>query len=138
MKALRWHGKKDLRYEEIPEPSPGPGEVKIQVHFAGICGSDLHEYQDGPVVIPVKPHPITGLMAPITLGHEYSGTVVDLGEGVTDVKIGDRVTGECPLFCGHCYFCTRNAFVVLSLCFLLALPCSSWSFYITAPTELLG
>ena len=108
MKALRWYGKEDLRYEDVPEPSPGPGEVKIKIHLVGICGSDLHEYQDGPVIIPVEPHPISGRMAPLTLGHEYSGAIVGVGEGVTSFKVGERVTGDCPTSCGKCYYCMRN------------------------------
>ena len=44
MKALRWYGQKDLRLEEVPEPSPGAGEVKIKVKWCGICGTDLHAY----------------------------------------------------------------------------------------------
>ena len=55
MKAAIWHGRKDVRVENVPEPpTPGPGEVKIKVHRCGICGSDLHEYDAGPIFIPVS------------------------------------------------------------------------------------
>ncbi len=84
MKALRWHGKRDIRYEEVPEPSPGPGEVKLKVLWAGICGSDVHEYESGPVFISVEPNPLTGRMAPLTIGHEFSARVVELGAGAAD------------------------------------------------------
>ena len=48
MKALRWYARRDLRYEDMPESSPGPGQVKVKVSLAGICGSDLKEYTNGP------------------------------------------------------------------------------------------
>lgn len=108
MKALRWYGKEDLRYEDVPEPFPGPGQVKVKIHWTGICGSDLHEYQAGPVFVCVEPNPLTGRMAPLTLGHEFSGEVVALGEGVSSFKPGDRVTGDCIWSCGKCYYCMRN------------------------------
>ena len=108
MKALRWHGREDMRYEDVPEPSPGPGQVKIKVHFTGICGTDWHEYKFGPIFIPIETHPITGQKAPLILGHEFSGTVVEVGEGVSDFKPGDRVTGDCIWRCGKCYYCMRN------------------------------
>lgn len=106
MKAARWHGAKDLRVEEVDEPSPGPGEVKIKVAWTGICGSDLHEYLAGPIFIPVdQPHPLSHGKAPVTMGHEYCGTVAELGSGVTGLAVGDRVTIE-PIFaCGTCRAC---------------------------------
>jgi (R,R)-butanediol dehydrogenase/meso-butanediol dehydrogenase/diacetyl reductase len=103
MKALRWYGKKDLRYEDVPEPSPGPGQLKIRVKMAGICGTDLKEYTDGPCMIASE-------KAPIILGHEYVGEVVELGKGVTGFKVGDRVTGVGYWFCGQCYYCKRSMY----------------------------
>lgn len=80
MKAARWHGVKDIRVEDIDTPTPGPGEVAIKVAWTGICGSDLHEYLAGPIFVPVgDEHPLSHDKAPITMGHEYSGTVVELG-----------------------------------------------------------
>ena len=108
MKALRWYAKGDVRYEDVPEPSLGSGQVKAKIHFTGICGSDLHEYQDGPVFISLETNPMTGKKPPIILGHEFSGTVVEAGEGVTSFKPGDRVTGDCNWTCGRCYYCVRN------------------------------
>jgi (R,R)-butanediol dehydrogenase/meso-butanediol dehydrogenase/diacetyl reductase len=103
MKALRWHGRKDLRYEDVPEPSPGPGQVKAKINLAGICGTDLKEYKDGPCMIAVD-------KAPLTLGHEFAGIVVGVGEGVTDFKVGERVTGVGNWVCGQCYFCKKSMF----------------------------
>ncbi|KAB7672853.1 2,3-butanediol dehydrogenase [Bacillus sp. B1-b2] len=101
MKALRWHNQKDIRIEEIDEPIVKPGQVKMKVKWCGICGSDLHEYLGGPIFIPVDtPHPLTNEVAPVTLGHEFSGEVVEVGEGVTNYAVGDRVVVE-PIFATH-------------------------------------
>lgn len=78
----------------MPEPPPQRGEVKVRIAYNGLCGTDLHEYYDGPIFVPQQPHPITGRSAPITVGHEAAGTVTELGDGVTSVKVGDRVTIE--------------------------------------------
>lgn len=98
MKALRWYGKRDVRVENIDIPSPKSNQIKIEVKYCGICGTDLHEYLGGPIFIPTeKPHPYTGEKAPVTLGHEFSGEVIEIGEEITKFKIGDRVTVE-PIF----------------------------------------
>lgn len=111
MKALRWHGQKDIRIEEVPDPSPGRGEVKIKVKWCGICGTDLTEYKSGPVLIPAKrPHPLTGKQAPLIIGHEFSGEVVELGSEVTKVGLGDRVTVWPLLPCYSCYWCYRGRY----------------------------
>lgn len=95
MKALRWHGQKDIRLEDIPETELCPGWVKLRVKWCGICGTDLHEYLGGPIFIPAgEPYPLTGEQAPITLGHEFSGEVVEVADDVTNFKAGDRVTVE--------------------------------------------
>ncbi|WP_454192725.1 2,3-butanediol dehydrogenase [Paenibacillus sp. Marseille-Q7038] len=111
MKALRWHGVKDLRIEQIEEPKALPGKVKIKVEWCGICGSDLHEYTAGPIFIPANaPHPITGEQAPVVMGHEFSGQVVEVGEGVTLLQQGDRVVVE-PIFnCGKCTACRQGKY----------------------------
>ncbi|RIY39138.1 butanediol dehydrogenase [Psittacicella hinzii] len=96
MQAARWHKVNDIRVEEVEIPQiKDPYEVKLKVKFCGICGSDLHEYVAGPIFIPVdKPHPISGDVAPIVMGHEYSAEVVEVGEKVTKFKVGDRVCVE--------------------------------------------
>ena len=111
MKAARWHGVKDIRVEEIDIPEPGPGEVAIKVAWTGICGSDLHEYLAGPIFVPVEAnHPLSHDKAPITMGHEYCGTVAALGDGVTGLALGDRVAIE-PIFaCGTCLACLEGKY----------------------------
>lgn len=109
MKAAVWHGARDIRIEQQPDPErAGPGEALVRVALAGICGTDLHEYTSGPQYIPTTPHPRTGQQAPLTLGHEMAGTVVDVGDGITRAKIGDRVAIFAILGCGHCRSCRRG------------------------------
>lgn len=98
MKAARWYAAKDIRVESTEIPEPKSGQVKIAVHFAGICGSDLHEYVHGPQLIPVdQPYPLNGHQGTTTLGHEFSGVIDAIGEGVHHLKVGDRVVVE-PIF----------------------------------------
>ena len=100
MKAARWHAAKDVRIEEVEVPEVQPHQVKVAVKFTGICGTDLHEYLDGPIFIPTEEHVYSGQKAPVTLGHEFSGEIVEVGSNVTRVKVGDRVTIE-PILAEH-------------------------------------
>ena len=98
MKAARWYAAKDIRVEDTEIPTPKDNQVKIAVRFTGICGSDLHEYTDGPQLIPVdEPYILNGHQGTTTLGHEFSGVVEEVGKNVKNIKIGDRVTVE-PIF----------------------------------------
>ncbi|MGI6168828.1 MAG: 2,3-butanediol dehydrogenase [Christensenellales bacterium] len=109
MKAARWHAKGDIRVEDVPEPKAGRDEVVIKVKRCGICGTDLHEYTDGPQVIRVgSPHPLTGHMPPIIMGHEIAGDIVELGPDVEGFSIGDRVVVMPLNHCGKCYYCRRG------------------------------
>jgi len=114
MKAAVWYGREDVRVEEVPEPpSPAIGEVKIKVHWCGICGSDLHEYLAGPIFIPVEaPHPLTGKKAPLILGHEFSGEIAEVGAGVTGIQVGERVTASASRSCGECFWCKRGETII--------------------------
>lgn len=85
----------NLHVIEREEPKVGKDEVKILVKYAGICGSDLHMYEGRYKV-----------NAPVTLGHEFAGEVVEVGENVTEVKVGERVTSETTFYiCGQCKYC---------------------------------
>ena len=88
MKAAVFVANEDVRYQEIEEPKTEPGMVKVKVVASGICGSDV------PRVLHNGVH-----FYPIVLGHEFSGDVVEVGEGVTKVKVGDRVSGAPLLPC---------------------------------------
>lgn len=98
MKAARLYGYKDVRVEEVMLDKLSSQEVMIEVEWCGLCGSDKHAY--------LSQIPIPSL--PVTLGHEFSGTVKEVGEEVTNVKAGDRVVVN-PLFvCGQCDNCRRG------------------------------
>lgn len=107
MRAVRFHGREDLRSEDVAEPSPRPGEVKLRNAFNGICGSDLHCYFN-PESLGFdfsEPHPLTGATLPQVFGHEFSGTVVELGADVDGVTVGDRVAVWPMQSCGRCAAC---------------------------------
>jgi (R,R)-butanediol dehydrogenase / meso-butanediol dehydrogenase / diacetyl reductase len=113
VRAARWHARGDVRVEDVPQPTPGPGELLLRVTWAGICGTDVEEYVSGPAIIPTHvPNRLTGRAAPVTLGHEFVGTVAALGEGVSDFRLGERVAPEVVLFCGVCFFCRRHEYAL--------------------------
>jgi (R,R)-butanediol dehydrogenase/meso-butanediol dehydrogenase/diacetyl reductase len=99
MKAARWYGKKDIRICEVSEPKPQQGEVKIEVKWCGICGSDIGMYEKGPIMH-VEP--------PVTVGHEFSGNIVELGDNVSDLEIGERVVVDPYVTCGKCFWCKKK------------------------------
>jgi (R,R)-butanediol dehydrogenase / meso-butanediol dehydrogenase / diacetyl reductase len=109
MRAAVFHGAHDVRVEEIEGPdAPGPGEVMLRPSWCGICGTDLHEYAMGPIVIPAAPHPLNGSRLPQILGHEFSAEILQVGTDVTNVSVGQRVSVMPLLYCGNCYYCRRG------------------------------
>lgn len=113
MKAAVWYEKGDIRIEDIPDLKPQSGQVKVRIKTCGICGSDLHEYSDGPFLIPSRPHPLTNRQGgPVILGHEFSAEVVELGEGITRFKTGDRVVVNPLIYCGECHYCKRGEHIM--------------------------
>jgi threonine dehydrogenase-like Zn-dependent dehydrogenase len=103
MKAIRYHGPKDMRYEDVEMPAVGPDDVLVRVKAAGLCGTDLEVY-DG-----VMFYFTSGMSrTPLITGHEWAGEVVELGANVTGFEVGDRVTGECTVGCLRCDYCTRG------------------------------
>ncbi|XXE14156.1 2,3-butanediol dehydrogenase [Pseudomonas sp. Z1-14] len=112
MRAAVWHGRNDIRVEDVPLPVPPPaGWVQIRVQWCGICGSDLHEYVAGPVFIPVDaPHPLTGIKGQCILGHEFCGEIVELGAGVEGFSVGEPVAADACQHCGTCYYCTHGLY----------------------------
>ena len=110
MRAAVFHGARDLRLESVPEPQAGPGDVKLRVHYNGICGSDLHEYYDGPVTTRTTPHPLTGVQNPVILGHELCGEVVSCGADVEGLAIGDLVAVDPLESCGGCLWCLAGQY----------------------------
>jgi len=109
MKALRFHKARDLRLEEVTPPSsPAPDQAIVKIISCGICGTDLHEFVSGPIILPVEPHPFTKAKIPIILGHEFSAVVVEVGSGVSAVRRGDRVAVLPHLMKPGEYFARRN------------------------------
>jgi (R,R)-butanediol dehydrogenase/meso-butanediol dehydrogenase/diacetyl reductase len=94
MQAVRYHGRKDIRVEDVPAPAKPLSETEVLVRpiVCGICGTDLHEYTSGPIVTPATPHKYSGSVLPQILGHEFSAEVLDIGRAVTNVRPGDRVS----------------------------------------------
>ena len=112
-RALRWYAAGDVRLEQQQPSLPGPDEVLVAVAWCGICGSDLHEVTDGPHAIPVdRPHGLSRVTAPITLGHEFSGVVVAAGSAVGSLRPGDRVAVEPNYRCGRCIPCAEGRYEV--------------------------
>jgi threonine dehydrogenase-like Zn-dependent dehydrogenase len=104
MKANCWYGSHDVRVEEVPDPKIlNPRDAIVRVTTTAICGSDLHLYNG---FIPT-------MYQGDVLGHEFMGEVVEVGPGVNNLKVGDRVVVPFPIACGRCFFCTRQLF---SLC----------------------
>ncbi|MBM6401569.1 zinc-dependent alcohol dehydrogenase [Phycicoccus sonneratiae] len=99
MKAVVWHGTKDVRVEEVPDPRiEQPTDAVIRVTSTNICGSDLHLYE-----------PLGAFMTPgDVLGHESMGVVEEVGSEVTDLAVGDRVVIPFQVCCGHCWMCEHG------------------------------
>ncbi|MBE0479768.1 MAG: alcohol dehydrogenase catalytic domain-containing protein [Dehalococcoidia bacterium] len=93
MKAAVLEGKRIFAVRDLADPVPGPGEVLVKVRYCGICGSDLHIFSEG---------------AAVGAGHEYSGDIAAVGEGVTGWAVGDRVAVEPCISCGECFWCQRG------------------------------
>ncbi len=112
MRAARFHGPGDIRIDEVPDPTPGPGQVSVAVDWCGICGTDLHEFLEGPIFIPAvgAPHPLTGETLPVVMGHEFAGRIAELGDGVEGLAIGDRVAVEPYYVCGTCSACLAGRY----------------------------
>ena len=91
---------REIRFDRVPAPTAGPGQVLVKIKRIGICGSDIHVYHGK--------HPYTKY--PVTQGHEVSGQVAALGEGVTQFRVGQRVTIEPQVYCGECYPCTHGKY----------------------------
>lgn len=98
MRAVVIHAARDLRIDEVATAAPGPHEVRVRIEAGGICGSDLHYYQEGRIGTIV-------LKEPMILGHEIAGIVDQVGAAVDNISRGDRVAVSPSRPCGHCRFC---------------------------------
>jgi L-iditol 2-dehydrogenase len=100
MQAVIFHGPKDIRLQEVPIPKPGPGEVLLKVGAALTCGTDFKAYRQG--------HRVLLGPSPAPFGHEFSGTVADVGLGVSDFRPGMRVVAANSAPCEGCFFCAKG------------------------------
>lgn len=107
MKAAVYHGNRDIRIESMPEPGkPGPDEVILEVLRGAVCGTDVTEYLHGPHFAPLtQPHPASGHVGPMILGHEFVGRVIEVGAEVEGLKVGQRVVPGAGMWCGQCEWC---------------------------------
>ena len=118
MKAAVLHAPGEIRIEERDPPTPGPREVLVQITAVGVCGSDVHYYEHGrigPFVVE----------APLILGHESAGRVVELGEGAGKHAVGDRVALEPGVPCGRCRECRAGRYNL----------CADVVFFATPPVD---
>lgn len=129
MKSARLHEKRDIRFEEVPmAPIPEAGQVRVKVAYAGICGSDIHNFKTGQWIT----------RKPSIAGHEFSGVIESAGNGVSDFKVGDRVAADSRVYCGECPNC-RSAHQHLcdKLGFIGEAIDGGFAEYITLPAHLL-
>lgn len=123
MKAAVLYGKCDLRYEEMETPVPGPGQVRIAVRYTGVCGSDM------PRVLGDGAH-----FFPLVLGHEFSGTVDAVGDGVTGFTVGDPVSAAPLVPCHTCDVCKQGLYAQCKkYSFIGSRQNGSWAEYVVAP-----
>ncbi|MFD7133639.1 zinc-binding dehydrogenase [Streptomyces sp. NPDC059894] len=107
MLAAVYHGQRDVRVQEWPDPPPpAAGEIQLDILRASICGTDVDEFTSGPHLIPfAAPHPASGRVGPLVLGHEMVGRVAAVGPEVTGFGVGDVVVPGSGVSCGACRWC---------------------------------
>ena len=103
MKAVAFVAPGQMELRELPDPTPGPGEIVVKVSYSGICGSDLHEYAS-----PAPSLRAAGFFQPV-MGHEFTGTVTALAPGVDGLSAGDSAAIHPGGSCGDCYYCRAGA-----------------------------
>ena len=127
MKAVRFYAPQDIRYEEVNITPPKEGEVVVKIKAALTCGTDVKTFRRG--------HPVLIKKVPSGFGHEFSGVIDQLGKGVTDFKVGDRVVAANSAPCGECFFCKREEY---NLCENLDLLNGAYAEYITVPARIVS
>ena len=100
MKAVLFYAPGDIRYEETARPQVGPGEVLVEIKAALTCGTDLKTYRRG--------HPLIIKQVPAVFGHELAGVIAEVGPGVTDFAVGQRVVAANSAPCGRCFYCRQG------------------------------
>lgn len=125
MKAMMFYAPGDIRMEEVPTPQPGRGEVLVEIGAALTCGTDVKTYRRG--------HPLLIPNPPSVFGHEFAGTIVGLGDGVSGLHLGQRVVAANSAPCGECFYCKEGR---LSLCQNLKLLNGAYAEAIVVPERI--
>ena len=125
MKAVLFYGPQDIRYEDVKIKPLAKGEILVKVKSALTCGTDVKTFRRG--------HPVLIKKVPSGFGHEFSGVVEKIGEGVDNVKIGDRVVCANSAPCGHCFYCRHEEY---NLCENLDLLNGAYAEYIVVPERI--
>ncbi len=125
MKAVLFYAPGDIRFEEVPRPTAGRGEVVVQVKAALTCGTDLKTYKRG--------HPVMIQKAPTVFGHELAGVIAELGPDVEGFSVGQRVVAANSAPCNHCFYCRKGRH---SLCENLEFLNGSYAEFITIPARI--
>ncbi len=125
MKAVLFYGPQDIRYENTMIKPLSKGEILVKIGAALTCGTDVKTFRRG--------HPVLIKNIPSGFGHEFAGTVEKVGEGVTNVKVGDRVVCANSAPCGECFYCKRGEY---NLCENLDLLNGAYAEYIVVPERI--
>ncbi|TFC37995.1 alcohol dehydrogenase catalytic domain-containing protein [Cryobacterium sp. TMT2-42-4] len=108
MRAAFYHGERDVRLRDVPIPVRAPGEALLRVLRSGMCGTDATEWKAGPRTFPIdRPHPVTGHIGPMILGHEFVGEVVEV-DASSSLSVGDIVASGAGVSCGGCARCAEG------------------------------
>ncbi|MBQ3310759.1 alcohol dehydrogenase catalytic domain-containing protein [bacterium] len=127
MKAVRFYAPQDIRYEDVEITPPKAGEVVVQIKAALTCGTDVKTYRRG--------HPVLIKKVPSGFGHEFSGVIYQLGKGVENFNVGDRVVAANSAPCGKCFYCKHEEY---NLCENLDLLNGAYAEYITVPARIVS
>lgn len=125
MKAVLFYGPQDIRYEDVKIKPLAKGEILVKVKSALTCGTDVKTFRRG--------HPVLIKKVPSGFGHEFSGVVEKIGEGVDNVKVGDRVVCANSAPCGKCFYCRHEEY---NLCENLDLLNGAYAEYIVVPERI--
>ena len=125
MKAVLYYGPQNIKYEETMIKPLDKGEILVKIGAALTCGTDVKTFRRG--------HPVLIKKIPSGFGHEFAGTVVKVSEGVTNVKVGDRVVCANSAPCGECFYCKRGEY---NLCENLDLLNGAYAEYIVVPSRI--
>ena len=125
MKAIQFYAPEDIRYEDVPIKEPERGEVLVKIMAALTCGTDVKTFRRG--------HPVLIKEVPSGFGHEFSGIIEKLGDGVENFKVGDRVVAANSAPCGECFYCKKGQY---NLCEDLEFLNGAYAEYITVPARI--